>query len=110
MELRENTAELLELAGFRVITARDGNEGLQQTIHYKPDLILCDLVMPKAGGMDLLKNKNKNKSISNIPLIFLSAGSASYQSGSEYKADAYLSKPFTYDQLLKTVSQFLKLN
>jgi len=109
-ELRENTAELLELAGYRVITATDGDEGLRQTIEHKPDLILCDLVMPKAGGMELLKNKKKVNVIRDIPLVFLSAGSASFYHTNGYRADAYLSKPFTYEQLLKTVHLFLKLN
>lgn len=109
-ELRENTAELLQLAGFNVITSTNGEEGLQLTIDQHPDLILCDLIMPKAGGMELLQNKKNNNTISDIPLVFLSAGSASFNHRSGFRADGYLSKPFTYEQLLKTIKQILKKN
>lgn len=109
-ELLENTAELLQLAGFNVLTATNGKEGLRLTIEQHPDLILCDLVMPVAGGKELLQNKQRDSRISDIPFVFFSAGSASFQHKNGYKADAYLSKPFTYEQLMKTVSQFVKSN
>lgn len=109
-ELRENTAELLQLAGFKVITAADGNEGLLLTLEQNPDLILCDLVMPIAGGKELLLNKTKDRRISEIPFVFFSAGTASFQQKNGYVPDAYLSKPFTYEQLLNTVSRFVKPN
>ena len=109
-ELRENTAELLQLAGFNVITSTNGEEGLQLAIEQHPDLILCDLIMPKAGGMELLQNKKNNNTISDIPLVFLSAGSASFHHRNGFRADGYLSKPFTYEQLLKTIKQVLKKN
>ncbi|PBQ30518.1 hypothetical protein CNR22_01620 [Sphingobacteriaceae bacterium] len=109
-ESREDTSALLKIAGFRVVTATKSDESFQQTITHHPDLILSDLVMPKAGGMKLLETKKKIKTISGIAFVFLSAGSASIQDNKEYKADAYISKPFTYKQLLKTINHFLKLN
>lgn len=109
-ELRENTAELLQLAGFRVITAPDGKEGLRLSIEQHPDLILCDLIMPVSGGKELLLNKKNDSRISGIPFIFFSAGTASFQHKNGYTPDAYLSKPFTYEQLLHTVCRFITPN
>lgn len=109
-ELLENTAELLQLAGFNVLTATNGKEGLQLTLERHPDLILCDLIMPVAGGKELLRNKAMDSRISAIPIVFFSAGTASFQQENGNAPDAYLSKPFTYEQLMKTVRQFVKPN
>lgn len=109
-ELRENTAELLQLGGYNVITAPDGRKGLEQILKFKPDLVLCDILKPRTGGIDLLKKKMKNSEISKIPVIFLSAGSAPPSPDQMEKPDAYLSKPFTYEQLINIVKNYLSVN
>lgn len=53
-DIRENTAELLELAMYQVLTAPDGKTGLEMAIEKKPDLILCDIMMPVLDGYGVL--------------------------------------------------------
>ena len=50
LELRENTTELLELAGYKVFTANDGKQGFEQALLYHPDVIICDIMMPVWDG------------------------------------------------------------
>jgi len=52
--IRENTVEFLEMEGYRIITATDGKDGFQKVAHFIPDLIVCDVLMPKMGGLELL--------------------------------------------------------
>ena len=72
-EIRENTAELLELAMYQVLTAPDGKTGLEMAIEKKPDLILCDIMMPVLDGYGVLHAIQKNEALSNTPFIFLTA-------------------------------------
>lgn len=108
--IRENTAELLELAGYKVEVARNGQEGFKQTMHHRPDLILCDALMPQTDGLGFLKLVKKENSIHKIPLIFFSAGSAplAVLKGLEQGGNAYLPKPFTVEELLSTVEACLQ--
>ena len=107
LAIRENTAELLELNGYRVFTAKNGNEGFELVKSTNPNVILCDIVMPETDGRELLKLLKKDKTTSGIPLIFLSAGSAppAVQKGLMQGADAYLSKPFDEQELLDAVKR-----
>jgi len=105
--LRENTAELLELAGYSVFTSPNGYEGYKNVLDNKPDVILCDVLMPDSGGLVFLKLVKENISTKNIPLIFFSADSVpnSVIKGIEPEADIYLSKPFTNEDLLIAVEK-----
>ena len=103
--LRENTVELLELSGYKVFTASNGREGFVSANFNKPDVILCDIVMPESGGLAFLSLVKKESSTHDIPLIFFSAGSAplSVTKGIEQGADEYLSKPFSDEDLLSMI-------
>lgn len=61
----------LELEGYKVLTAQDGEKGLAIIRKHKPDLILLDAVLPKINGFDLIKKIKRNKILSQIPVIFL---------------------------------------
>lgn len=110
-ELRDNTVELLELAGYKVFEAGNGNDGYIKARNNKPDVILCDMVMPQSDGIALLKLIKDEPSTSGIPLIFFSAGSAplAVQKGMERGADEYLKKPFTNEELLDVVKRCITL-
>lgn len=103
--IRENTAEILELAGYRVLTAENGKLGVEQALNYRPDLIICDIMMPVLDGYGVLHIVNKNPVLSGIPFIFLTAKSerVDFRKGMELGADDYLTKPFNDTELLSAV-------
>jgi len=111
-KLRENVKTLLEEEGFKVITANDGSEGVNIATERKPDLIICDILMPNMDGYTVLQTLSQNKETAFIPFIFLTAKSdlKDFRKGMEYGADDYIFKPFTSDILLKAIEARLKKN
>jgi DNA-binding response OmpR family regulator len=109
-EVRENTAEILELAGYKVSTASDGKKGIEQVTSQKPDLIICDIMMPVLDGYGVLHLLGKNPNTSNIPFIFLTAKTerTEIRKGMEMGADDYITKPFDKIELLNAVESRLK--
>lgn len=108
--IRENTAEILELSNYRVLTAGDGKQGIEAAITGKPDLILCDIMMPKVDGFGVLHMLHKNTELRHIPFIFLTAKTdrEDVRKGMESGADDYITKPFTATELLHAVESRLQ--
>lgn len=108
--LLENTAELLELSNYHVVTAENGKQGVEMAIREKPDLILCDIMMPEVDGYGVLHMLNKHIELSHTPFIFLSAKSdkSDFRKGMELGADDYIAKPFTATELLNAVQRRLE--
>ncbi|GAB4050020.1 response regulator [Spirosoma litoris] len=104
-DIRENTAEILELAGYRTLTAENGKIGIEQALASHPDLIICDIMMPVLDGYGVLHIVNKNPELNGIPFIFLTAKSerVDFRKGMELGADDYLTKPFDDTELLNAV-------
>lgn len=104
-ELRENTAEILEMAGYDVITAEDGRKGVNLAVNDKPALIVCDIMMPELDGYGVLHMLRRNKETQHIPFIFLTAKTerGDFRKGMEMGADDYLNKPFEEIELLKAI-------
>lgn len=109
-EIRENTAELLGLAGYRVVTANNGLEGLETARKMKPDLILCDIMMPGLDGYGVLRALENLPDLNGTPFVFLTAKSerSDFRAAMDLGADDYLMKPFTGDELLRVVAARLK--
>jgi CRP-like cAMP-binding protein/CheY-like chemotaxis protein len=109
-EIRENTAEVLELAGFLVSTAIHGKEGVEMVMKEKPDLIICDIMMPQLDGYGVLHMLAKNPETAGIPFIFLTAKTerTDFRKGMEMGADDYITKPFDDIELLNAVESRLK--
>jgi len=109
-DMRENTAEILELAQFNVITAKNGKEGVALAESEKPDLIICDIMMPLLDGYGVLHMLTKNESTAAIPFIFLTAKAerVDLRKGMEMGADDYLTKPFDDIELLNAVESRLR--
>lgn len=109
-EIRENTAEILELANYKVSAAANGKLGIEQALADKPDLIICDIMMPVLDGYGVLHLINKNPELNGIPFIFLTAKSerADFRKGMEMGADDYISKPFSDLELLNAIDSRLK--
>ena len=109
-EIRENTAEILELAGYKVMTAENGKIGVELALAQKPDLIICDIMMPVLDGHGVLHLLNKNAGLTGIPFIFLTAKAerSDFRKGMEMGADDYITKPFDDIELLNAVESRLK--
>ncbi len=109
-EIRENTAEILELSNYEVDTAENGKVGIEKAMKQKPDLIICDIMMPVLDGYGVLHLLSKNEELSSIPFIFLTAKSerGDLRKGMEMGADDYITKPFTDIELLNAIDSRLK--
>ncbi len=103
--LRENTAELLELANYKVLTAPDGEKGVLVAKTSHPDVIICDIMMPKLDGYGVLNALSEDNRTKSIPFIFLSAKTErkDVRQGMEMGADDYLTKPFEESELIGAI-------
>ncbi|MHA8073351.1 response regulator [Aquirufa sp. HETE-40SA] len=110
VDIRENTAELLELSGFTVETASDGLEGVRLARTWNPDLVICDIMMPNLDGFGVLQVFSSQPELASIPFIFLTAKTdrADMRKGMEMGADDYLTKPFQEVELLRAIEARLK--
>jgi CheY-like chemotaxis protein/anti-sigma regulatory factor (Ser/Thr protein kinase) len=108
--ISKNIKQILDLSDFYTLTASDGLEGLQLAKEEKPDLILCDVMMPNLDGYGVLKQLRKDHDTEGVPFIFLTAKSdrPDFRKGMELGADDYLTKPFTPDELLAAVETRLE--
>lgn len=111
-EVRENTAEILELANYKVLQAENGKIGVELAQQQKPDLIICDIMMPVLDGYGVIHLLGKSPETALIPFIFLTAKSerGDFRKGMEMGADDYITKPFDDVELLKAVESRLKKN
>ncbi|MGB8192408.1 MAG: response regulator [Chitinophagaceae bacterium] len=110
LEVRENTAEIIELSNYEVITAENGKTGVQMALQEKPDLIVCDIMMPVLDGYGVHHLLSKHSETASTPFIFLTAKSekADFRKGMDMGADDYLMKPFNGVDLLKAIEIRLK--
>ena len=108
VELRNFLSDILS-ESYRVITATNGQEGLEQAREYIPDLIISDIMMPAMDGLDMVKNIKENREICHIPIILLSAKSSLDDriSGLEQGIDDYITKPFSATHLKIRIKSLL---
>lgn len=109
-DVRENTAEILELADFEVLKAANGKEGVEIASNENPDLVICDIMMPELDGYGVLHILSKKESTRNIPFIFMTAKAekSEIRKGMNLGADDYITKPFDDTELLDAVEARLK--
>ncbi|OSY89281.1 transcriptional regulator [Tenacibaculum holothuriorum] len=107
--LRENTAELLELSDYEVVTASNGKIGVEKAQIELPDIIICDIMMPEMDGYGVIQELSQNTSTQFIPFIFLSAKTerSDVRKGMDLGADDYITKPFTEDELVSAIESRL---
>ncbi len=112
IDVRENTAEILSFANYNVITAKNGKEGVELAQKEKPDLIICDIMMPVLDGHGTLHLLSKNEETASIPFIFLTAKAerSDFRKGMEMGADDYLTKPFDDVELMNAIESRLRKN
>lgn len=109
-DIRTNIAEILELSNYQVLVAENGKVGVEKAIMAKPDLIICDIMMPVLDGYGVLHAVQRNDAIRNTPFIFLTAKTerTDFRKGMELGADDYIVKPFDGTELLKAVERRLR--
>lgn len=109
-DMRENIVTILEMEGHTVLEAGNGRDGLAKAREEKPDLILCDVMMPKMDGHEVLQLLREDSSIAGTPFIFLTARGekSDFREGMNLGADDYLTKPVSADELLGTIAARLE--
>jgi len=109
-DIRETTQEILELADYQVDAATNGKEGVLLVKKERPDLVICDIMMPELDGYGVLQILGKNPETSAIPFIFLTAKAdkSEMRKGMNLGADDYITKPFEETELLEAIETRLK--
>jgi two-component system phosphate regulon response regulator PhoB len=100
----------LEKDGFIVSSAINGNEGLKDLKKFEPNLLLLDWMLPDLSGIEICKSIRKNTSFKNLPVIMLTAKGEEEDKikGLDSGADDYLTKPFSYNELLARIKAILR--
>jgi sigma-B regulation protein RsbU (phosphoserine phosphatase) len=108
--IRESICDVLILNGYETVSEPDGEMGLKRANSLKPDLVLCDINMPKINGLDVLKAIRADEQLKYTPFVFLTALStmADLRVGMNLGAEDYLIKPHHNKDLLASVSHQLK--
>lgn len=112
-DIRENVEEILSLSNYKVITAPNGKEGIETAQKARPDLIICDIMMPGIDGYGVLHVLHKDPETQSIPFIFLTSKSerSDLRTAMEMGADDYITKPFAGNELLNAIeSRFKKVD
>jgi CRP-like cAMP-binding protein/DNA-binding NarL/FixJ family response regulator len=112
IDMRTNVAEILTLANYKVITAENGKIGIEVARNTKPDLILCDVMMPELDGYGVIRALENIPEMIGIPFIFITAKTekSDFRTGMDLGADDYITKPFSGNDLLHIISSRLKKN
>jgi len=106
--IRRSAEIFLKQGGYEVLLADDGFDALSKVNDYQPQLIFCDILMPKLDGYQTCAIIKRNARFSNTPVVMLSSKDGVFDKarGRMVGCQDYLTKPFTKDQLLQAVVQF----
>lgn len=110
VNLREALHDRLSREGFTVIDAKNGEEGLEVALSHHPDLILLDILMPKMGGLEMLRKLRKDPTGKNIPVIIFSnyGNNNNVANAIELEANDYLIKSnWTLEEVTEKVKEKL---
>lgn len=107
--LREEIVEWLILEGYEAFGAADGVDGVKAALLHHPDLIICDIMMPRLDGYGVLREVREDQSTAAVPFIFMTARAAheDIQKGADFGADDYITKPFTRLELFEIIQRRL---
>jgi len=109
IDVRENLKELLEIYGFKTISAENGEAGVTAYFENLPDLVISDIAMPIKNGYEVLEELSEHLAKTKTPFIFLTASAQEKQIAKRKasKADAYLEKPYQVDELIELIKKLL---
>lgn len=103
--MRRNLALLLEMEGFEVVTAENGRVGVDTARSERPDVILCDIMMPEMDGYTVVQTLREDAAFATTPFLFLTAKGekSDIRVGMNFGADDYLTKPIVREDLLAAI-------
>ena len=107
--IRENTSEMLEMEGYKVMVADNGKKGIELAAEHVPDVILCDILMNEGDGYHVFSTLKSDVVTATIPFIFVSAKAEKndVESALASGATAYIRKPFAAEELFDTIARCL---
>ena len=110
--IRRSAEIFLKQGGYEVILAEDGFDALTKVSDAQPDLIFCDILMPRLDGYQTCAIIKRNERFASTPVVMLSSKDGVFDKarGRMVGSQDYLTKPFTKDQLLQAVQQFGSAN
>jgi twitching motility two-component system response regulator PilG len=105
--IRRSAEIFLKQGGYEVLLAEDGFDALSKVNDHDPDLIFCDILMPRLDGYQTCAIIKRNQKFAGVPIIMLSSKDGLFDKarGRMVGSEDYLTKPFTKDQLLQAVQQ-----
>jgi twitching motility two-component system response regulator PilG len=108
--IRRSAEIFLKQGGYQVLLAEDGFDALAKVNDHEPDLIFCDILMPRLDGYQTCAIIKRNEKFADVPVIMLSSKDGLFDKarGRMVGSQDYLTKPFTKDQLLQAVEQHRK--
>ena len=107
--IRRSAEIFLTQGGYEVLLAEDGFDALAKINEFKPDMVFCDILMPKLDGYQTCAIVKRNTDFAATPVVMLSSKDGVFDKarGRMVGCQDYLTKPFTKDQLLQTVERFV---
>ena len=105
VQMRKNLVTILQMERFEVLSAENGQQGVELARAHRPDLILCDVMMPELDGFGVVESLRRDSELATLPVIFLTArgDKADVRAGMNLGADDYLVKPVAREDLLAAV-------
>lgn len=109
-EIRHSMVEFLTLQGYEIFDTDNGYEAIEIARTYQPNLIISDVNMPQVDGYNILLALQQSPKLAAIPFIFLTAmaENSDCRLGMEMGADDYITKPFTFDELMQAIKTRLR--
>lgn len=104
---RDLIVMMLNMEGYTTFTAKDGSEGLEHVKADSPDLIICDVMMPRLDGIQMVKTLRKVPECSTTPVLMITAHGDARGDAINAGADRTMGKPFDFDELIKVVREML---
>jgi two-component system, OmpR family, alkaline phosphatase synthesis response regulator PhoP len=100
----------LERQGYNVLTATDGRQALEQVAFHRPDMVICDVMMPYLDGFEVLRHLRLDPATRDLPVIMLTAKAMDNDvfTGYKYGATCYLTKPFSPQELVSFVKRIFE--
>jgi len=104
-QMRRNLVTILQMEDFQVVSAENGARGVELAKSEKPDLVLCDVMMPELDGYGVVQALRADLKTATLPVVFITAkgDKADLRAGMTFGADDYLTKPVAREELLATV-------